>query len=132
MKVNNELTKEIAQNANLMNVIGGGISSFTERLKEVKDGYLLEVRMPSLSPDSYHLRVNNNLLTVVTTLSVTSQIDSEEEETIKPALVRTFPIPSFIDIENIQARYEGNSLKIFAPFNHLGKNFQKDIDIQYS
>lgn len=132
MKVNNELTKEIAQNANLMNVIGGGISSFTERLKEVKDGYLLEVRMPSLSPDSYHLRVNNNLLTVVTTLSVTSQIDSDEEETIRPALVRTFPIPSFIDIENIQARYEGNSLKIFAPFNHLGKNFQKDIDIQYS
>ncbi len=132
MKVNKELIKEIAQNANLMNVVGGGISSFTERLKEVKDGYLLEVRMPSLSPDSYHLRVNNNLLTVVTTLSVTSQIDSDEEETIKPALVRTFPIPSFIDIENIQARYEGNSLKIFAPFNHLGKNFQKDIDIQYS
>jgi HSP20 family protein len=132
MKVNNELIKEIAQNANLMNVVGGGISAFTERLKEVKDGYLLEVRMPSLSPDSYHLRVINNLLTVVTTLSVTSQIDSDEEDTIKPALVRTFPIPSFIDIENIQARYEGNSLKIFAPFNHLGKNFQKDIDIQYS
>lgn len=131
MKVNNELIKEIAQNANLMNVIGGGISSFTEKLEEVKDGYLLEVRMPSISPDAYHLRVSNNLLTVVTTLSVTSQIDSDEEETIRPALVRTFPIPNFIDVENIQARYEGDSLKIFAPFNHLGKNFQRDIDIQY-
>lgn len=131
MKVNNELIKEIAQNANLMNVIGGGISSFTEKLEEVKDGYLLEVRMPSISPDAYHLRVSNNLLTVVTTLSVISQIDSDEEETIRPALVRTFPIPNFIDVENIQARYEGDSLKIFAPFNHLGKNFQRDIDIQY-
>ena len=132
MKINPELIKEIAQNANLANIIGGGISLFTEQLKEVKGGYLLEVRMPGLSPDAYHLKVNNNVLSVITTLSVTNQIDSDEEQTMKPALIRTFPIPNFIDVENIQARYEGNSLKIFAPYNHLGKNFEKDIDIQYS
>jgi len=131
MKINHQLTKEIAQSANFANIVGGGISAFTEKLEEVKDGYLLEVRMPSLSPDAYQLRIKNNLLVIITTLSVTNQMDSDAERTTNPALVRTFPIPNFIDIENIQARYEGNSLKIFAPFNHLGKNFEKNIDIQY-
>ncbi|TAH20562.1 MAG: hypothetical protein EAZ08_05705 [Cytophagales bacterium] len=131
MKINHQLLKEIAQTANLANIVGGGISAFTEKVQEVKDGYLLEVSMPSLSPDAYHLKIKNNVLMVVTTLSVTNHIDSDDERTANPALLRTFPIPNFIDVENIQARYEGNSLKIFAPFNQLGKNFEKDIDIQY-
>lgn len=129
MKIDQNLTKQIAQIANVANIIGGGISAMQEHLTETKEGYLLEIMMPSLSPDAYRIRVKDNMLMVFTTISVSTQIDSEEESTTTPALVRTFPIPHFIDVDNIQARFEDRELKIFAPFNHLGKNFEKDIDI---
>ena len=131
MKIDYNLSKQIAQIAKVANIIGGGISTMQERLTETKEGYLLEIAMPSLSPDAYRIQVKENVLVVFTTISVSTEIDSENENTVQPALVRTFPIPNFIDVENIQARYEDGGLKIFAPFNHLGKNFQKDIDIQY-
>lgn len=131
MKIDPHLSKQIAQLANVANIIGGGISAMQEHLTETKDGYLLEIAMPSLSPDAYRVRVKDNVLLVLTTISVSTQVDSEEESTATPALVRTFPIPHFIDVEHIQARFEDGELKIFAPFNHLGKNFEKDIDIQY-
>jgi HSP20 family protein len=131
MKIDHTLTQQIAQIAKVANIIGGGISAMQERLTETKDGYLLEIAMPSLSPDAYRIQVKNNVLLVFTTISASTHIDSEEEDTTKPALVRSFPIPNFVDVENIQARFEEGGLVIFAPFNHLGKDFQKDIDIQY-
>jgi HSP20 family molecular chaperone IbpA len=131
MKINPNLVKEIAQMANVANIVGGGISAFREKVKETKNGYLLEVSMPSLSPDAYRVRIQNNVLAIITALSVTSNIDSEEENMTQPALIRNFPIPNFIDVENIQARYEDGTLKIFAPFNHLGKDFEKEIDIRF-
>jgi HSP20 family molecular chaperone IbpA len=129
MKIDHNLTQQIAKVANVANIIGGGISAMKEQLTETKEGYLLEIAMPSLSPDAYRVRIKDNVLLVFTTISVSTFIDSDEESTTTPALVRTFPIPHFIDVENIQARYEEGELKIFAPFNHLGKGFEKEIDI---
>jgi HSP20 family molecular chaperone IbpA len=132
MSVTNELTKQLAQLANMNSVIGGGISSMNERIRELKDGVLLEVSMPSVSPDAYKVRIKDNILMVIMSLSVIENIDSEEEKVFSPSLIRAFPIPHFIDVDNIQAQYnyEEGKLQVFAPYNNL-RNYAKDVDIKF-
>jgi HSP20 family molecular chaperone IbpA len=131
MKTDQSLTKQLAQLAQVATIVGGGISAMQEELTETKDGYVLALAVPSLGPDAYRLQVKDNVLVIYTTISATNQPDSDEESTIAPTLVRTFPLPHFIDPSRIQARFVDGALRIFGPFNHLGKNFEKDIDIQY-
>jgi HSP20 family molecular chaperone IbpA len=132
MKIDRTITRQLAQLAKAANLIGGGISALQSHLTETKEGYLLELAMPSLGQEAYRIQVKDNLLSVIATLAISQSTDDEEESPYPPALVRSFPIPHFIDANNIAARFSDGGLKIFAPFNHLGKNFEKDIDIQYS
>jgi HSP20 family molecular chaperone IbpA len=131
MKTDQSLIQQLAQLAQVTAIVGGGIGAMQEQLTETKDGYVLALAVPSLGPDAYRIQVKDNVLLVYTTISATSQVDSEAESTIAPTLVRTFPLPHFIDPSRIQARFEDGALNIFGPFNQLVKNFEKDIDIQH-
>ncbi|MCU0451122.1 MAG: Hsp20/alpha crystallin family protein [Bernardetiaceae bacterium] len=132
MKTEPSITQQIAQMAQVSSLLGGGISLTEEHLTETEEGYRYEMFVPGLSPEAYRIRIKDQRLYISTQfaadLPTAGGLDTEAA--IAPAVVRTYPIPDFVDAQRIEARFANGRLHIFAPFNGHSPRPDREVDIQ--
>ena len=121
MRVNKEMTSNLARSADLLNTVGGGtIYPTFESTKEV-DHYRMEVSIPSVSPENIKLEVTSESLLI---------FQKVEMKGIKiPNLLAIHKLSANINIDSITAGYEDDLLTIIMPFNELTNGSRREIDI---
>ena len=121
MKINKSLAKNLANAAEVMNVINGGMVFPTFNTTKETDHYRLEIMAPTIDPDNLKVEVNTGHLFIFHHLEVKG---------IKlPNMLGMMKLSAGVEIDNITAEYEADTLVVIIPFNELTGGFQKEIDI---
>lgn len=131
MKTNHNILKNFTNEIDLLNTINGGVSPVRTDVEEIENEMRIHLQAPSIQPESFEIVVHGSQLIVLSFLpdSFHQEADSEHSFTI-PLFRRVFDIPSFIDMERIEAVYENKTLQIHLPFKSEDQH-QRRISIQY-
>ncbi|MER3463897.1 MAG: Hsp20/alpha crystallin family protein [Chitinophagaceae bacterium] len=102
-------------------------------VKEVDNGYELEVVAPGLNKEDFKINLDKNLLTI----EVEKKSESEEKcqkflrrEYKKQAFKRSFTVDENIDTERISAKYVNGILALNLPKKEEVKEVSKQITIE--
>ena len=130
VKVDKNLLQALAINVDPLNTIGGGMATTMMEIMQLNDGYLLKLKIPTVSAEAYNIEINRDQLMVYTTLPEQRTQELEDEGVVSP-FFRSFPISSAVDIDGIEAVFEDGELQLFAPFREDFKSdTTKRIDIR--
>lgn len=119
------VSDEIIQSIDITNTLNGGKSEPIVKLSQHQEYRQIELKVPGMSEESMHVKINNNQLVVYFEHSV----ESRGETIYVPTIVYNKPIPYFIDATKIRAQYVEGVLTIQLPFNELANGYHRDIPI---
>lgn len=122
--ISREFIRSLAPQLDLLNTLGGGIVQAQLRVDERKQGILVRVAVPSVSPESIHVVLNNNRLTVVAEFR-----HQPEDPLAAPLFTRVLDLPPNLDLTRIDAVHEGNELCIRIPYQNPADR-PREIDIK--
>ena len=125
MKRKGLISDEIIQSIDITNTLNGGVSEPVVRISQHQEYRQIELKVPGMTEESMHVKINNNQLVVY----FEHAIESRGETIYIPHIVYNKPIPYFIDVKNIRAQYNEGVLTVQLPFNELANGYQKDIPI---
>ncbi|MEP1033990.1 Hsp20/alpha crystallin family protein [Ekhidna sp.] len=121
MRVDKEVSKQLAETASIINNINGGSIFPTFKTTTEKDHYRLEVSIPSVEPDDIKVEINGSDLMIYQNVHVNSHT--------QPNVLGTVKISVDVELENISAEFAKELLVIIMPFSELSGGFQKEIEI---
>ncbi len=124
MKIDRNLTAKLGHVANITNTIGGGMSMNQLGVKAKDDHYLVSLKAPGVSVDSFKVSVNNGKLLVHQMLNLPGLKSI-------PFLINFMDIPFDVNVEGISAEYTSSGLEIILPFNEFANGYHRDIRIEY-
>ncbi len=119
------VSDEIIQSIDITNTLNGGIAEPILKLSQHQEYRQIELKVPGMTEESMHIKINNNQLVVYFEHSV----ESRGETIYVPTIVYNKPIPYFIDATRIRAQYVEGVLTIQLPFNELANGYHRDIPI---
>ena len=119
-----EFIRNIAPQLDLLNTIGGGVAQAQLRLDKRAKGVVLRVAAPSVAPESFHIVLNDQRLTVYGEYR-----HNPEDQLAAPLFVQTLDLPRNLDLARIDAVHEGAELRIRIPYKDAA-NEQREIDIR--
>lgn len=112
IKIETTLRKSL-EAINAANTLNGGMAQTQIQLGQNESGYYASFYTPSAGEQAFKIILNANHLAVY---SLTHLEFGEERKVEIPALLTAFPVPYFVDVEQIEAVYQRGRLEIFAPF----------------
>jgi HSP20 family molecular chaperone IbpA len=121
---NKKFLKEIANQIDLLNTLGGGISLPQVNDDKLEKGMVIRVAIPGVTPESYRIALSQNNLTVMATFR-----PDTEAELVAPLFQQVFMLPPAVDLSRIDAVFEGQELQVRLPY-HLSTYQTRQIDIQ--
>lgn len=121
MKVERDVSRRIAETANIVNSINGGTVFPTFKKTTEKDHYRLEVSAPTIKPNDLKVEVNGTELMIYQNV--------HESAFTLPNILGLITISADVELENIYAEFEDDLLVVIMPFNEFSGGFQKEIDI---
>lgn len=119
-----EFIRNIASQLDLLNTIGGGVAQAQLRLERRTKGVVLRVAAPSVAPESFHVVLNDQRLTVYGEYR-----HRPEDQLAAPLFVQTLDLPRNLDLARIEAVHQDNELRIRIPYKDT-TNEQREIDIR--
>ncbi len=119
-----EFIRNIAPQLDLLNTIGGGVAQPQLRVEKRPKGVLLRVAAPTVAPESFHVVLNDQRLTVYGEYR-----HQPDDQLAAPLFVQTLDLPRNLDLTRIDAVHEGTELRIRIPFKDT-TNEQREIDIR--
>jgi HSP20 family molecular chaperone IbpA len=119
------ISDEIIQSIDITNTLNGGVSEPVIKISQHQDYRQIELKVPGMTEESMHVKINNNQLVVY----FEHAIESRGETIYIPHIAYNKPIPYFIDVKNIRAQYSEGVLTVQLPFNELANGYQRDIPI---
>ena len=128
MKNNITIPKEILATIDFNNSILGGSVEPIVKINEGIDAFEINVKVPSISPESLKVEILDNSLWLYNLQPVLSK---NEMIGFMPKTITNMHLPENIDRENISAKYEGNCWKITLPKDNEKKSYRKNIDIEF-
>ena len=132
MKINRDLLSGFSTLADIQNTLNGGISLTNLKTSKGDNSYIVKVTAPGVSKESFHVRINNDQLIIYTILGVFSEEESLVKSSLNiPSFIKTYPIPYFINTEEINAVSKDGELQVILPFNEKAKGFEKEVDIKF-
>jgi HSP20 family protein len=117
-----EFIRNIAPQLDLMNTIGGGVAQPRLRVDQREKGVILRVSMPSVAPDTFHVVLNGQNLTVYG-----EHRNEPSDPVAAPLFVQTLDMPANLDLARIDAVHEEDELLVRIPFKRPSK---REIDIR--
>lgn len=105
--------KQSLEAINAANTLNGGMAQTQIQLGQNETGYYASFYTPSAGEQAFKIILNANHLAVYSLVHL--QLGEERQVEI-PTLLTAFPVPYFVDVEQIEALYERGTLEIFAPF----------------
>ena len=127
MHINQNLFKELAAQANAMNVANGGLAQPMFQVETTETGIMIKVMVPSLGEEAYHVQVNQDNLIIYTVYHGSEQAIASNSQ---PTLVQQYPLPVKVDKARIDAHYENKALTVHLPFLSDEDQKPRDIDIR--
>lgn len=121
MRVDKNVSKRLAETANIINTINGGSIFPTFSTKTEKDHYRLEVSAPTIEPDDLKVEVSGTDLMIYQNVHVNAYM--------LPNVLGIIKISADVEVENISAEFEDDLLVVILPFSEMSGGFQKEIDI---
>ena len=122
--ISKEFIHNIAPQLNLLNTVGGGVAQAMLRVDKREQGVVVRVAIPSVSPDNFHVLLNNNDLTVYCEYR-----HAPEDKLAAPLFTQTLTLPNSLDLSRIDAVHEGHELQIRIPYQNPATR-QREIDIR--
>lgn len=121
MNLENDVTKTLAESADIVNTINGGTVYPTFETSTEANHYRLEVSVPSVDPDNIKVEVDGSDLLIYQSVV--------HNEITLPNLLGMIKISADVELDSISAGYEEETLIIIMPFDELTGGFRKEIDI---
>lgn len=119
------ISDDLIQSIDITNTLNGGVSEPALKISQHQDYRQIELKVPGITEENMHVKVNNNQLVVYFERAITSR----DESIYVPYIVYNKPIPYFVDVKNIRAHYNEGVLTVQLPFNELANGYQRDIPI---
>ena len=119
-----EFIRNIAPQLDLLNTIGGGVAQAQLRLDKRPKGVVLRVAAASVAPESFHVVLNDQRLTVYGEYR-----HQPDDRLAAPLFVQTLDLPGNLDLTRIDAVHEGVELRIRIPYKDTTSE-QREIDIR--
>ncbi len=119
-----EFLRSIANQINLFNTIGGGVSETYVDIKKYKKGAIISVWAAGVSPEAFKVLLQNNQLTVFSLLQ-----NQENPELTVPMFTQVFLLPPQVDIARIEALYQDGQLQVKLPYHDAAMS-PKEIEIK--
>ncbi len=123
MRVNKNFTKTLAQTANILNVLNGGMTMANVYFNRKKDHYLYQIEIPSVDPEQFSVEIDLSNLFIYQKMHFDSELEI-------PYMIRRLNIPAEVNYKQISAEYGDGRLSIILPFNELAGGYHRDIEIQ--
>lgn len=124
--------RNFIQQGDVLNTLSGGVSHTNVDIKQEDKQIVIHVSAPGMPADSFNIFLNYNQLVIYSALKNNNQ-DQDTEAMAKaiPLFSRTFEIPVFVNVHNIEAVYEDGRLKVILPFKEDIENYKRNINIKY-
>lgn len=106
-----QFLKNIAQQIDLLNTLGGGVSETYIDIKKYKKGAIINVWAAGVDPENFKVVLHNNQLTIFSVLH-----SKENPELAAPLFNRVFILPSQVDQGQVEAVYQDGQLAVKLPF----------------
>ena len=123
--ISREFIRNIAPQLDLLNTIGGGVAQPSLHVNERPKGVVLHVSMPGVAPESFHVVLKENHLTVYGEFR-----HQPSDQLAAPLFVQTLDLPLNLDLMAINAVHENGELRVAIPFKDPATNQPREIDIQ--
>ncbi|SNC76703.1 HSP20 family protein [Hymenobacter gelipurpurascens] len=121
--ISKDFIHNIAPQLDLLNTLGGGIAQAVMRVDQQEKGIVVRVALPSVSPDNFHVLLNNNRLTVYADFRHTP-----EDELSAPLFSHQLKLTANLDASRVDAVFEGQELQVRIPFRDPAQ--QREITIK--
>jgi HSP20 family protein len=122
--ISQEFIRNIAPQLDLLNTLGGGTAQAMLRVDKRDKGVVVRVAVPSVSPDNFHVVLNNNRLTVYCEYR-----HQAEDQLAAPLFAQTLDLPTTLDLTRIDAVHQGNELRVRIPYKDSASQ-QREIEIK--
>lgn len=119
-----DLLHSLLKQGDVLNSINGGMAMTYVEEQEHEDHQVLTFWAPTVPAEAFNIVLNNNAL-VVFSLLPSSMEEAEIGSYNIPMFFRKFKLPSYIDVENIEAVHEGDRLSILLPYKDIGVPIRK-------
>jgi HSP20 family protein len=119
-----DLLHSLLKQGDVLNTLNGGTTMTYVEEQHHDDHQVLSFWAPSVPAEAFNIVLNSHSLVVFSLL----QSSAEELEAGSfniPMFFRKFKLPSYIDMENIEAVHEGDRLSILLPYKESGVPVRK-------
>ncbi len=121
MNVQKQLTKNLANAADVLGTISGGVVHPTFEAKKLEDHYRIEINIPSIDPVNINVEVKNRSLFIIYHLQF--------NDYKIPNVIGVFNLLGDVILEDIAAEYVDEKLVIILPFYEILEGLNRKIDI---
>lgn len=118
------LIKNLAQTADIVNTINGGMSQASMMLEKSEHEWTVKVKVPGVDADDMRIEVKDDQMYIFQILG-----DNNASKLKLPYLLTTFKISSRINYDEILAEYENGEIYIHLPIDEMGDNYEREIEI---
>lgn len=122
--ISSKKIREFAPQMDLLNTIGGGVAQAQVRLDKREQGVILRVALPSASPDTFHVALHNQRLTVYSAYR-----HQPDDKLSAPLFMRMLDLPANLDVARIDAVQEGPELRVRIPYKRTNDE-PRELDIR--
>ncbi|WP_086592370.1 Hsp20 family protein [Hymenobacter crusticola] len=122
--ISQEFIRNIAPQLNLLNTLGGGTAQAMLHVDKRDKGVVVRVAVPSVSPENFHVVLNNNRLTVYCEYR-----HQPGDQLAAPLFAQTIDLPANLDLARIDAVHEANELRVRIPYKDPASQ-QREIEIK--
>ncbi|MFD2514082.1 Hsp20/alpha crystallin family protein [Pontibacter locisalis] len=108
---NKEFLRNIAQQLDLFNTVGGGISETYVDVKKYKKGAIINVWAAGVNPEAFKVVLHNNQLTIYSVLH-----SEHNPQLAAPLFNKVFMLPPAVNLGRIEAIYQEGQLQVKLPY----------------
>jgi len=109
MKIAPHIVKTLAESADLINTINGGMSLAYVEKHTLTDHYLVTVKVPGVDKHALRIELHNRQLFVFQLMQLDDAIEV-------PYLITVIELSKQVDRQAVHANYQGKNLNIVLPF----------------
>ena len=116
----------------LLNTLYGGSTQTTMNVEREDERLVITLSAPGVSANSFNVLVEGNKLVLYTLLVSTSNQSLEDgtnQRLAVPMFLRVLDIPSFVDVDSIDAVHEHGRVMVMLPFKDK-EHMHRRIDIK--
>lgn len=126
---NKQILRGLLTQGDVLNTINGGVSMAQVVKEHLDDYFSISVSAPSLPAEAFNVVLNDQQLIIFAVLPESTVKEDDQFFNI-PMFYKSFDLPPYIDIENIEAVHEDEKLSIVLPFNDNAQ-YDRKIDIKH-